>query len=105
MKLAGSILILFAAVWTTADILHARRVKLHSLRQLSELLMQICGELEAREISLLVNIQSRPEALSNSERALGDYINRIRGRRSAAEGETDLMKILEEKRKQESKEG
>ncbi len=63
------------------------------------------GELEAKEISLLVNIQSRPEALSNSERALGDYINRIRGRRSAAEGETDLMKILEEKRKQESKEG
>ena len=47
-----------------------------------------------------MNILGRPEALSNSARALDDYINRIEERRRAAAGGQDLMQILEEKRKQ-----
>ena len=62
------------------------------------------GELSREEISLLVNIQNRPETLSNSARALDDYINRIRSRRRAAAGSGDLMQILQEKRN-ELKEG
>ena len=39
------------------------------------------AELDAREVSQLVGILQKPEALSNSGRALDDYINRIRERR------------------------
>jgi DNA primase len=60
----------------------------------------LSGELSGDELSLLVNILGRPEALSNSARALDDYINRIEERRRAAAGGQDLMQILEEKRKQ-----
>ena len=58
------------------------------------------GELSREEISLLVNILQKPEALSNSSRAMDDYINRIRKRRRDADGEGDLMKILQERRKE-----
>lgn len=75
MKLAGSILILFAAVWTAADILHARRVKLHSLRQLSELLMQICGELEARALPIPELLEVLPGRTSGAGK---DLVNRLR---------------------------
>ena len=58
------------------------------------------GELSREEISLLVNILQKPEALSNSSRALDDYINRIQARRRDAEGGQDPMRVLQEKRKQ-----
>ena len=58
------------------------------------------GELSREEVSLLVNILQKPEALSNSSRAMDDYINRIRKRRRDADGGGDLMQILQERRKE-----
>ena len=58
------------------------------------------GELESGEIALLVDLLQKPETLSNSARALDDYINRIdRRRRETSEGD-DLLQILEERRKE-----
>jgi DNA primase len=58
------------------------------------------GELESGEIALLVDLLQKPETLSNSAKALDDYINRIDRRRSeTAEGD-DLLQILEERRKE-----
>ena len=58
------------------------------------------GELSAEEISLLVRIQQKPEALSGSSRALADYINRIRARRSEAAFADDPMEIYQQRRKE-----
>ncbi len=58
------------------------------------------GELSADEISLLVRILQKPETLSNSKRAMEDYINRIRQRRRAQSDSGDLMQLLEERRKE-----
>ena len=49
------------------------------------------GELESAEVSQLVSILQRPEALASSSRALDDYINRIRERRRAKEQGLDPM--------------
>jgi hypothetical protein len=58
------------------------------------------GELESGEIALLVDLLQKPETLSNSAKALDDYINRIdRRRRETTEGD-DLLQILEERRKE-----
>ena len=58
------------------------------------------GELSADEVSLLVRILQKPETLSNSKRAMEDYINRIRQRRRAQSDSGDLMQLLEERRKE-----
>ena len=58
------------------------------------------GELSAEEVSLLVRILQKPETLSNSKRAMEDYINRIRQRRRAQSDSGDLMQLLEERRKE-----
>ena len=58
------------------------------------------GELEQGEMALLVSLLQKPETLSNSARALDDYINRIRQRRRAASDGSDLLGILEERRKE-----
>ena len=58
------------------------------------------SELSGEEISLLVNILQKPETLSNSPRALEDYIKRIAQRRVSSSDGDDLMKILENRRKE-----
>jgi DNA primase len=58
------------------------------------------GELEAKEVSLLVDILQKPEALSNSGRALDDYINRIRDRRRSREQGLDPMQIYQQRKKE-----
>jgi DNA primase len=58
------------------------------------------GELEAGEVSLLVDILQKPEALSNSKQALEDYINRIRNRRRAKELGSDPMQIYQQRRQE-----
>ena len=58
------------------------------------------AELEQGEVALLVDLLQKPETLSNSARALDDYINRIRQRRRAAAEGDDLLEILQERRKE-----
>ena len=58
------------------------------------------SELSGEEIALLVNILQKPETLSNSPRALEDYIKRIDQRRESSSDCDDLMKILENRRKE-----
>ena len=58
------------------------------------------AELEQGEVALLVDLLQKPETLSNSARALDDYINRIRQRRRAAAEGDDLLGILQERRKE-----
>ncbi|MBR0041071.1 MAG: DNA primase [Oscillospiraceae bacterium] len=58
------------------------------------------GELEAKEVSLLVSILQKPEALSNAEKALDDYINRIRDRRRARERGRDPMQIYQQRKEE-----
>ena len=58
------------------------------------------SELSGEEIALLVNILQKPETLSNSPRALEDYIKRIDQRRESSSDGDDLMKILENRRKE-----
>ena len=58
------------------------------------------GELEQKEISQLVDLLQKPEALSNSGRALDDYINRIRERRRLKEQGQDPMQIYRQRKKE-----
>ena len=58
------------------------------------------GELEQKEVSLLVSILQKPEALSNADKALDDYINRIRERRRDAQQGLDPMQIYQQRRKE-----
>ena len=58
------------------------------------------GELSGEEMSLLVRLLQKPETLSNSKKALEDYINRISARRASGSDGGDLMKILEQRRKE-----
>ena len=58
------------------------------------------GELEPKELSLLVSILQKPEALANSARALDDYINRIRDRRRDRERGLDPMQIYQQRKKE-----
>ena len=58
------------------------------------------AELDAREVSQLVGILQKPEALSNSGRALDDYINRIRERRRDKAQGLDPMEIYRQRQKE-----
>ena len=89
MKLAGSVLILSAVTWITGAVLSARRKKLRSLRALSELLIQICGELETRALP----IPELLEVLSSRTSAVGkNFVNTLREQlsRLGAAGFSDL---------------
>ena len=69
MKLAGSALILSAAIWISGAVLCARRKELRGLRALTELLNQICGELEARALpipELLDELSRRTSGVGNT---------------------------------------
>ena len=58
------------------------------------------NDLSREEVSLLVRLLQKPETMSNSRRALSDYINRIRSRRRESREGGDLMQTLAEKRKE-----
>ena len=58
------------------------------------------GELESAELAQLVSILQKPETLSNSGRALEDYINRIRDRRRSREQGADPMEIYRQRKEE-----
>ncbi len=62
-------------------------------------------ELSGEEMSLLISILNKPEVLSNSERALGDYIACIRERLSRKTKPADLRAFAEEMKKTKGFEG
>ena len=58
------------------------------------------GELEPKELSQLVSILQKPETLSGADKALSDYINRIRQQRRAREQGLDPMQIYQQRKKE-----
>ncbi len=63
------------------------------------------GALSGQEMSLLVNILQKPELLSNGEKALADYIERIRDRKELQEQTTDLRALANKLREKKGYEG
>ena len=61
----------------------------------------LSGDLSPEEMNLLVTILQKPEVLSNSRRAMQDYITRIReqNERTSQSGETDLNALRDRLRK------
>ena len=51
--------------------------------------------LSLREMSLLVELLQKPEVLSQGERALADYIEKIRQQKNLAAGSTDLRALAD----------
>ena len=58
----------------------------------------LSGELSGQEMSLLVQLQQRPERLSNSKRAMNDYIAKIREARDAKNSPGDLLAYAKKQR-------
>ena len=58
----------------------------------------LSAELEPAEISRLTVILSRPEALENGERALQDYIEKIKTEKLKKSAEADIMAVREKYR-------
>ena len=63
------------------------------------------GELSGQEMSLLVNLLQKPELLSSGERALTDYIGRIRERREESGKPADLRAFANKLRETKGYEG
>ena len=59
----------------------------------------LSGELTGEEMSLLVSLLQKPEALKNGAQALQDYINRINSRKEASSGAEDLLALQAKYRK------
>ena len=59
----------------------------------------LSGELTGEEMSLLVSLLQKPEALKNGAQALQDYINRIHSRKETAAGAEDIMALQAKYRK------
>ncbi len=56
----------------------------------------LAASLDGEEMSLLVNILQKPEALSRSRQSIADYMGKIREARQRREGETDLLALREQ---------
>ena len=65
----------------------------------------LAGELSGEEMSLLISILQKPEALSRSRQSAADYIAKIRERKERRAGETDLRALSEQLRKTKGYEG
>ena len=65
----------------------------------------LSDELSSQEMSLLVNILHKPEELSQAERCLRDYINKIREQQELSGKETDLNALAEKFRERKGFEG
>ena len=100
-ELAGSARLPAAEEFSSPELGHIYTVLLGRLREGRDVSADVLGgELEQKELSLLVSVLQKPEALANSERALDDYINRIRDRRRARERGLDPMEIYRQRKKE-----
>lgn len=100
-SLASSPQLPAAEEFSSPELGHIYTVLLRRLREGRDVSADVLGgELESGELSLLVNILQKPEALSNSAKAMSDYINRIRQRRRAAQDGDDPMEIYQQRRKE-----
>ena len=87
--------------FSSPELGHIYAVLLRRLREDRAVTADVLGaELESKEVSLLVDLLQKPEALSNSKQALDDYINRIRERRRVKEQGMDPMQIYEQRKKE-----
>ena len=59
----------------------------------------LSGELTGEEMSLLVSLLQKPEALKNGAQALQDYIERVHSRKETASGAEDIMALYDKFRK------
>jgi DNA primase len=65
----------------------------------------LAGELTGDEMSLLVSLLQKPEALSRSRQSLADYIAKIRERKENREEQTNLLAIQKKMQKTKGYEG
>ena len=65
----------------------------------------LAGELSGDEMSLLVSILQKPEALSRSRQSLADYIAKIRERKDNREEQTNLLALQKKMLKTKGFEG
>lgn len=90
-----------AEEFSSPELGHIYSVLLARLREGKAVTADVLGgELEAKEVSQLVSILQKPEALSNSTQALDDYTGRIRERRRIKEQGSDPMQIYEQRKKE-----
>ena len=100
-ELASSPKLPAAEEFSSPELGHIYSVLLARLREGRTVTADVLGgELEAKEVSQLVSILQKPEDLSNSRRALEDYVGRIRDRRRAKENGLDPMQIYEQRKKE-----
>ena len=65
----------------------------------------LSGELTGDEMSLLISLLQKPEALSRSRQSAADYIGKIRERKERRAGSPDLRALSEQLRKTKGYEG
>jgi DNA primase len=65
----------------------------------------LAGELTGDEMSLLISLLQKPEALSRSEQSFADYIAKIRERKDDREVKTNLLAIQKKMQKTKGYEG
>ena len=65
----------------------------------------LSGEFSGQEMSLLVQLLQKPERLSNGERALNDYIAKIREAREYRDSDHDLLGLIQKQREKMGIEG
>ena len=100
-ELASSPRLPEAAEFSSPELGHIFTVLLERLRAGKAVTADVLGgELEQKELSLLVSILQKPEALANSGRALDDYISRIRDRRRDRAQGLDPMQIYQQRKKE-----
>ncbi len=100
-ELASSPRLPAAEEFSSPELGHIYTVLLSRLREGRSVSADMLGgELEQKELSQLVSILQKPEALASSGRALDDYINRIRDRRLAKEQGLDPMQIYQQRKKE-----
>lgn len=63
------------------------------------------GALDGQEMSLLVRLLQKPELLSKGDRALADYIKRIRERKEQGRQVSDLRALADKLRETKGYEG
>jgi len=65
----------------------------------------LSGELSLGEMSLLVDILQKPELLSNADRTLNDYINKLQDNKNISAQSTDLRALASKLRERKGFEG
>ena len=65
----------------------------------------LSGELSGQEMSLLVQLLQKPERLSSGERAMNDYIAKMREAKDIRDSKNDLLGYLKKQREKMGIEG